>query len=116
MEIVSLPVGGTMIRIAWGSTIRRITLSRVMPKRLGRLGLPGVHRGDPGPDDLGHVGRLVQPEREQPADQHRDERGRVEVQELRAERDAQADVLVEWPRYTQKMIWTSTGVPRKNQM
>ena len=31
MEMVSLPVGGTMTRIAWGSTIRRISGARRMP-------------------------------------------------------------------------------------
>ena len=32
IEIVSLPVGGMMTRIAWGSTMRRIVFSRVMPR------------------------------------------------------------------------------------
>src|SRR6476659_9817839 len=31
IEIVSLPVGGTMTRMAWGNTMRRIDWSRVMP-------------------------------------------------------------------------------------
>ncbi len=31
MAMVSFPVGGTMTRIAWGSTIRRIALPRLMP-------------------------------------------------------------------------------------
>ena len=31
MAIVSLPVGGTMTRMAWGSTTRRIVLPRLMP-------------------------------------------------------------------------------------
>ena len=31
IEIVSLPVGGMITRIACGSTIRRIVCSRVMP-------------------------------------------------------------------------------------
>ena len=31
MAIVSLPVGGTMTRMACGSTIRRIALPRLMP-------------------------------------------------------------------------------------
>ena len=32
IEIVSLPVGGTITRIACGSTIRRIVCRRVMPR------------------------------------------------------------------------------------
>lgn len=31
MAMVSLPVGGTMTRIAWGSTIRRMAWPRFMP-------------------------------------------------------------------------------------
>ena len=31
MEIVSLPVGGMITRIAWGSTMRRISSSRRIP-------------------------------------------------------------------------------------
>src|SRR2546429_440021 len=31
IEIVSLPVGGTITRIAWGNTIRRIVCRRVIP-------------------------------------------------------------------------------------
>ena len=31
MEIVSLPVGGMITRMACGSTIRRIVIRRVMP-------------------------------------------------------------------------------------
>ena len=39
IEIVSLPVGGMITRIAWGSTIRRIVCRRLMPERRRRLGL-----------------------------------------------------------------------------
>ena len=31
IAIVSLPVGGTITRIAWGSTTRRISSARVIP-------------------------------------------------------------------------------------
>ena len=31
IEMVSLPVGGMMTRMAWGRTIRRIVCSRLMP-------------------------------------------------------------------------------------
>ena len=31
IEIVSLPVGGMITRIAWGRTMRRIVCSRVIP-------------------------------------------------------------------------------------
>ena len=34
MEMVSLPVGGMMIRMAWGSTIRRSVWALVMPSDL----------------------------------------------------------------------------------
>ena len=30
--MVSLPVGGTITRIAWGRTIRRITRGRLIPR------------------------------------------------------------------------------------
>ena len=56
IEIVSLPVGGMITRIACGSTIRRIVCRRVMPERLRRLGLALVDRDDPGAHDLRHVG------------------------------------------------------------
>ena len=32
IEMVSLPVGGMITRIAWGNTMRRITSSRVIPR------------------------------------------------------------------------------------
>ena len=31
MAMVSLPVGGTMTRMAWGSTTRRMALPRLIP-------------------------------------------------------------------------------------
>ena len=62
MAIVSLPVGGTMTRIAWGSTTRRIVLPRRMPSACGGLGLALVDRQDAGAGDLGHVGGLGQPQ------------------------------------------------------
>ncbi len=34
MEMVSLPMGGMMTRMAWGSTMRRMVASRVMPSAL----------------------------------------------------------------------------------
>ena len=66
IEIVSLPVGGMITRIAWGSTMRRIVCRRVMPERLRRLGLALVDRDDAGAHDLGHVGALVEAERRAP--------------------------------------------------
>ena len=32
MEMVSLPVGGMMIRMAWGSTMRRRVVALLMPR------------------------------------------------------------------------------------
>ena len=64
MAMVSLPVGGTMTRIACGSTMRRIVLAAGHAERLGGLGLAAVDREDAGARDLGHVGGLGQPEAE----------------------------------------------------
>ena len=64
IEIVSLPVGGMITRIAWGSTIRAHRLQARHAERLRRVGLALVDRDDPGADDLGHVGALVEPEPE----------------------------------------------------
>ena len=64
IAIVSLPVGGTMTRIACGSTIRRSTWPRDRPSADRRLGLARVDRLDAGPDDLGHVRGLGQAQRE----------------------------------------------------
>ena len=69
MAIVSLPVGGTITRIACGSTIRRIAWPRLMPSACGRLALSGVDREDAGPGDLGHVRRLGEPEPDDAADE-----------------------------------------------
>ena len=65
MEIVSLPVGGTITRIACGSTIRRMRLARRHAERLAASVWPVVDRQDAGPHDLGHVRGLVQAEAEQ---------------------------------------------------
>ena len=77
MPIVWLPVGGTIIRIACGSTIRRIVCSGVKPERLGGLGLPVVDGEDAAADDLGHVRALVEAEAEQRREERRDQRVRV---------------------------------------
>ena len=63
IEIVSLPVGGMITRIACGSTIRRMICSRRHAERLRGLGLALVDRDDAGADDLRHVGALVEAER-----------------------------------------------------
>ena len=69
IAIVSLPVGGTITRIACGSTIRRSVWPRVRPSACGGLGLARVDRLDAGPDDLGHVGRLGQRQRQHAGDE-----------------------------------------------
>ena len=58
IAMVSLPVGGTMTRMACGSTTRRIALPLLMPEGAGGLALARVDREDAGAGDLGHVGRL----------------------------------------------------------
>ena len=65
MEIVSLPVGGMITRIACGSTIRRSVWPRVMPSALGGLALPSSTDMQAAAHDLGHVRRLVEAEAEQ---------------------------------------------------
>ena len=60
MLITSLPVGGMITRIACGNTFRRIVCAHDMPERDRGLGLALADRADAGPDDLGHVGGLVQ--------------------------------------------------------
>ena len=64
MEIVSLPVGGMMTRIAWGSTILRITANARHAERLRRLGLAVIDRDDAGANDLRHVRSLIEAEAE----------------------------------------------------
>ena len=41
MEIVSLPVGGTMTRMACGSTMRRMIWPRLMPRAPAASVCPG---------------------------------------------------------------------------
>ena len=65
IEIVSLPVGGTITRIACGSTIRRSVCIRDMPERRRRLALALVDRLDAAAHDLRHVRGLVEAEPEQ---------------------------------------------------
>ena len=74
IAIVSLPVGGMMTRIACGRTIRRST-GPAHAERLGGLGLARVDRLDAGPDDLGHVGRLGQRQREHAGGEPGQQRG-----------------------------------------
>ena len=69
--MVSLPVGGTITRIAWGSTMRRMRLEPGHAERRGGLDLALVDRQDAGPGDLGHVGGLVEAQPQA----HGDERG-----------------------------------------
>ena len=71
IEIVSLPVGGMITRIACGSTIRRIVCRRRHAERLRGLGLALVDRDDAGAHDLGHVRALVEPEPEDRGDERR---------------------------------------------
>src|SRR4051812_511273 len=68
MEIVSLPVGGVMTRIACGSTMRRIVCSRVMPSDCAASVWPSSTEMMPA-HDLGHVGALVEPQREDGGDE-----------------------------------------------
>ena len=60
MEMVSLPIGGMMTRMACGRTMRRIVRPRDMPSDERGLGLAAVHRDDAGAHQLGRVGGLVE--------------------------------------------------------
>ena len=70
----SLPIAGVTIRIAWGRTIRRIVMPLGHAERRGGLDLAARDRLDAGPEDLGHVGAVVEGQREDAADV-RDRRG-----------------------------------------
>ena len=65
------------------------------PQGLGRLGLALVHRDDAGPDDLGHVGPLVQAEPEGSGDERGDEGVGVDRVEGRPERDPERELRVQ---------------------
>src|SRR5713226_4975109 len=81
IEMVSLPVGGMMTRIACGRTMRRITKSRVMPSAWAAS------------DDFSHVGRLVETETEDRGNERRDQRiGTRPSQVERRAGDPQCDV------------------------
>ena len=69
IAIVSLPVGGTMTRIACGRTIRRMACPLLMPRAWAASAWPCVDRQDAGAGDLGHVGRLGEPEADDAGDQ-----------------------------------------------
>ena len=58
----SLPVGGMITRIACGSTTRRILAHVPHAQRVGGLALAVGHRLDAGPEDLGHIRAVVEPE------------------------------------------------------
>ena len=77
MLMNSLPVGGTITRIACGSTIRRMVLPVGHAERVRRLGLALVDRLDAGPDDLRHVRGLVEAEAEQGGHERRHDVGHL---------------------------------------
>ncbi len=88
MLMKSLPVGGMITLIAWGSTTRPSTSRGDIPIDFRRLGLSAVDAGQPGPDDLCHVGALVQPEPQQGRGEGGHEGVRGLVQQVRpGERD-----------------------------
>ena len=95
MEMVSLPVGGMMTRMAWGSTIRRRVWSLVMPMRLGGFGLALVDRDDPGPHDLGHVGALVEAEAQGGGHERGDEHVGVDGDEAGPEGHAEGQMGIQ---------------------
>ena len=65
------------------------------PERLGGLGLALVDRDDPGPDDLGHVGALVQAEAQCPGHEGGHQHVGVDGDEAGPERDPEGQVRVE---------------------
>ena len=89
IEMVSLPVGGMMIRMAWGSTMRRRVWNLRHAERLGGLGLALVDRDDAGPDDLGHVGALVEAEAQGAGHERRHQHVGIDGDEGRPEGDAE---------------------------
>ena len=60
MPMVSLPVGGMMMRMACGSIDAAHDERAVHAQCLGRLGLARVHGFKAGTHDFGQVGGLVQ--------------------------------------------------------
>ena len=106
--ITSLPVGGTMTRIAWGSTMRRIVRRLRHAERVRGLRLAGVHGLDSAADDFGHVGGLVERQRQQRGAKRCDQG--VGVGTERPESDAGKISA----RLNQSTICTSSGVPRKS--
>ena len=115
MLMISLPVGGTITRIACGSTTRRMTCSRVMPEGCGGLGLALVDGEDSGPHDLGHVGAFVERQREQRAGERLIRMFVSSDQKCGPNGTPSETALMNWLMVNQKMICTSSGVPRKNQ-
>ena len=67
MLMTSLPVGGTITRIACGSTIAAQRLAVAHAQRVRRLGLALVDRLEAGAADLRHVRGLVEAEAQQRA-------------------------------------------------
>ena len=59
MVTTSLARAGRTFFTAWGRMINRSRLPPVQPQAAGSLGLSGIHRLDPRPDDLGHIGAGV---------------------------------------------------------
>ena len=95
IEIVSLPVGGTITRIACGSTIRRRVCVRDSPSAPAASLCPWSTDWMPRAHDLRHVGGLVEPQAEQRRGEHRDHGVGVHRDERRPERDAEAQPRVQ---------------------
>ncbi len=116
IEMVSLPVGGMITRIACGRTIRRITCSRVMPSACAASVWPCSTEMMPARTISAMYAASFKP------------RPRVAARNGLISWLVPACKLSEVPgmpipmwgrtmfRLYQKKICTSTGVPRKNQM
>ena len=64
MAMNSLPMAGVTMRTACGRTMRLMMRRWLQAQRRGGLALPARHGLDAGPEDLRHVGPVVEGQRE----------------------------------------------------
>ena len=89
----SLPIAGITIRIACGRTIRRNVCDSGMPSACAASLLAARHGLDAGTEDLGHVGAVVEAERDDPGRDRREDdaglrQGEIDEEDLDEQRRA----------------------------
>ncbi len=116
MEIVSLPVGGMITRIAWGRTTRRITCGRPMPRAWAASVWPCSTEMIPARTISAMYAASLRPSPRMTA--RKGEMILLVVPTHCSEVKGIPILIVDRMEamLNQKKIWTSTGVPRKNQM